>query len=92
MLNIRIESSFPIPADCGGRNIPRVDGNFYLFTVSDEEYMFWQGLAPAEQRQFADSMSGRCFLDALVELMRKKRPMNYLESTVGGIDENQIAV
>ncbi|MDG6998304.1 MAG: hypothetical protein JRN15_04225 [Nitrososphaerota archaeon] len=92
MLNIKIESSFLIPANCVGRNIPRVDGNFYLFAVSDEEYMFWQGLAPAEQQQFADSMTGRCFVDALVKLMRKKRPMNYLESTATGIDENQKVV
>ena len=89
MLNIRIESRFPIPADCTGRNIPRVDGNFYLFTVSDEEYMFWQGLAPAEQQQFANSMPGRCFVDALVEFMRKKRRMNYSESTATGIDETR---
>ena len=79
MLNIRVESKFSISKGCGGRNIPRVDGAFYVFSVTDEEYMFWQGLEAEEQRQFVDSMSGRCFHDTLVEFMRIKRPENYLE-------------
>ena len=92
MLNIGVESSFLISENCGARNIPRVDGDFYVFNASDEEYMFWQGLELTEQQQFVDSMAGRCFLDELVELMKKKRPMNYLEgSAVGGIGGSQLA-
>jgi hypothetical protein len=88
MLHVEIESSFPINTKCVGNDIPRIDGNLYLFAVSDEEYMFWHGLEPAERREFIDSMSGRCFHEVLVKLMRKKRPMNYVESSaVVGIDD-----
>jgi hypothetical protein len=87
MLHIEIESSFPISANCVGNDIPEIDGNSYRFAVSDEEYMFWNGLEPIEQREFTDSISGRCFHEVLAELMKKKRPMNYVDSsTIVGID------
>ncbi len=90
MLHIEIESNFPISANCVGNDIPGIDGNSYSFAVSDEEYMFWQGLEPVEQREIADSLSRRCFHEVLDELMRKKRPMNYVDSSA--IDGDTILV
>ena len=81
MLNITIQSKYAIPETCTGRSVPKISESSYTFDATDEEYMFWTGLGTAERDEFILSISGRCFFDALHELMRIKRPGNYLEST-----------
>jgi hypothetical protein len=80
MLTIRVESKFQVPKFCDGRNSPKIEAGYYVFDATDEEYMFWNGLEALEKDRFLSSMPGRCFFDALHELMRTKRPENYLES------------
>jgi hypothetical protein len=80
MLNITIPAKFSILGTCGGRSVPKIVGSSYVFDATDEEYMFWNGLEASEKDNFILSTSGRCFLDVLHELMRTKRPGNYLES------------
>lgn len=80
MLNIKIPSTFAIMETCQGRSVPKIVESSYVFDATDEEYMFWTGLDTAEKDNFILSMSGRCFIDVLHELMRTKRPGNYLES------------
>ncbi len=79
MLTIRIPSKFPILGACENRDLPRIEnGSFYVFDVTDEEYMFWNGLETSEREKFVESSSRECFFEALHSFMRTSRPENYL--------------
>ena len=82
MLTIRIPRRSQIPELCRDRSLPRVeDGSLYVYDVTDEEYMFWQGLETSERDNLVDSTSKLCFIDVLHDLMRYKRPNNYLDDS-----------
>lgn len=77
MLSIRIPSTFEIPAGCEGRSKPKRDGDYFVYDVTDEEYMFWAGLTPSVVEELTKSMRTGCFLDVLHSAMRRLRPENY---------------
>ncbi|MHB8566229.1 MAG: hypothetical protein ACYC7D_03560 [Nitrososphaerales archaeon] len=77
MLSIHIPSTYEIPKGCNGRSTPTKDDGYYSFQVTDEEYMFWNGLALAEREELTRAMREECFLDVLHAAMKKMRPNNY---------------
>ncbi|HKW05468.1 MAG TPA: hypothetical protein VJN71_09240 [Nitrososphaerales archaeon] len=66
------------PKECEGRKPPQLQGAYYEFDLTMEEYKFWKGLTSADREKLRTAAFERCFYEALHEIMQT-RP----RSTVG---------
>ncbi len=58
------------PKECEGRKPPQLQGSYYEFELSMEEYKFWKDLNSVEREKLRTAAFERCFFDALHEKMQ----------------------
>jgi hypothetical protein len=73
MPRILIPPKSGAPKDCEGRKPPQLQGAYYEFELTIEEYKFWQNLNSVDREKLRVAAFERCFFEALHQEM-KNRP------------------
>ncbi|MGI0078534.1 MAG: hypothetical protein ACRECH_02820 [Nitrososphaerales archaeon] len=58
------------PKDCQGHNPPQLQGSYYEFELSMDEFKFWKELNSVEREKLRTAAFERCFFEALHEAMQ----------------------
>ncbi len=60
------------PRECEGHKPPQLQGSYYEFELSMDEFKFWKDLDSVEREKLRNAAFERCFFDALHEAMQTR--------------------
>ncbi len=72
MPKILIPPKAGTPKDCEGHKPPQLQGAYYEFELSMDEYKFWKDLDSVEREKLRSAAFERCFFEALHEVMQSR--------------------